>query len=85
MSKKLKFMIVLIIIIIIIGLVFGIGTICRFIRLKSIWDRLDRNIEKDNYFMETTIINKGVSTKTQTYYKEGIGKFISRRWLLCVV
>ena len=28
--------------------------------------------------METTIINKGVSTKTETYYKNGVGKFVSQ-------
>ena len=85
MSKKMKILIALILILIVIGLVFGIGTICRFIKLQSIWSRLDRNIEKDNYYMETTIVNNGISTKTLTYYKEGIGKFVSRRWIIYMV
>lgn len=85
MSKKLKFLIILIITVVIIGLIFGIATICRFLKLQSIWSRLDENVEKDNYYMETTIINNGASKKTQTYYKEGIGKFVSRRWNIYMV
>lgn len=78
MSKRLKFLIILIIAVVIIGLTFGIATICRFFKLQSIWSKLDENVEKDNYYMETTIVNNGTSKKTQTYYKEGIGKFVSR-------
>lgn len=77
MSKKMKFLIGLIIVLVIIGLVFGIATIYRFIRLQSIWSRVDENVEKNNFYMETTIVNDGVSKKTQTYYREGIGKFVS--------
>lgn len=73
----MKLLIALILIFVVIGLVFGIGTIYRFIKLQSIWSRVERNVEKDNYYMETTIINNGTSTKTQSYYKEGTGKFIS--------
>lgn len=78
MSNKVKFLIILIIVLVIIGLTFGIATIYRFLKLQSIWSKLDENVEKDNYYMETTIINNGASKKTQTYYKEGIGKFVSR-------
>ena len=78
MSKKIKFLIILIIVLVIIGLIFGISTIVRFSKLQSIWSRVNENIEKENYYMETTIVNKGVTTKTKTYYKDGIGKFVSQ-------
>ena len=77
MRKKANFLIVLIIVFVIIGLVFGIATMYRFIKLQSIWSRVDENVEKDNFYMETTIVNNGVSKKTQTYYRDGIGKFVS--------
>ena len=78
MSKKIKFLIILIIVLVIIGLIFGISTIVRFSKLQSIWSRVNENIEKENYYMETTIVNKGVTTKTKTFYKDGIGKFVSQ-------
>ena len=78
MSKKIKFLIILIITLVIIGLIFGISTIVRFSKLQSIWSRVNENIEKENYYMETIIVNKGVTTKTQTYYKDGVGKFVSQ-------
>ena len=77
MSGKVKFIIILIITFVIIGLFFGISTIVRFSKLQPIWSRLEENIKKENYYMETTIVNKGVTTKTTTYYKDGIGKFVS--------
>ncbi len=78
MSKKMKFLINFIIILLIIGLVFGISTIVRFSKLQSIWSRVEENVEKENYYMETTIVNKGITTKTKTYYKDGVGKFVSQ-------
>lgn len=77
MSKKMKFLIGLILIVILIGLIFGITTIVRFCRLQSIWSKVNENVEKNNFNMETTITNKGVTIKTQTYYKDGVGKFVS--------
>lgn len=78
MRKKMKFLIGLIITLILIGFVFGIATIYRFCKLQKIWSRVEQNVEKDNFYMETTIVNKGTSKKTQSYYKEGIGKFVSQ-------
>lgn len=78
MSKKMKFLIIFIVILVIIGLIFGISTIVRFVKLQSIWSRLEENIEKNNFYLETTIINNGSSKKTQTFYKDGIGKFVSQ-------
>ena len=78
MSKKLKFIIGLIITVVVIGLVFGISTIYRFCKLQTIWSKVEENVGKENFYMETTIVNNGVSKKTQSYYKEGIGKFVSQ-------
>ena len=69
MSKKIKFLIILIIVLVIIGLIFGISTIVRFSKLQSIWSRVNENIEKENYYMETTIVNKGVTTKKNGRWK----------------
>ena len=77
MSKKTKFLIGLILVVVLIGLVFGIITIVRFCKLQSIWSRVNENVEKNNFNMETIITNKGVTIKTQTYYKDGVGKFVS--------
>lgn len=85
MSKKMKFLIGLIITLVVIGLIFGILTIYRFYRLQNILSKVKENVEKENFYMETTIINNGVSKKTKSYYKDGVGKFVSRRWNLYLV
>lgn len=77
MSKKKKVLIGFILVVVLIGFVFGIITITRFCKLQSIWSKVNDNIEKNNFNMETTVTNKGVTIKTQTYYKDGIGKFVS--------
>lgn len=77
MSKKTKCLIGLIITIILIGLTFGITTIVRFCKLQSILNEVKENVEKNNFYMKTTIINKGASKITETYYKDGVGKFVS--------
>ena len=77
MSKKTKVLIGLLITILLIGLVFGITTIVRFCKLQSILSVVKENVDKNNFYMKTTIINKGISQITETYYKEGVGKFVS--------
>lgn len=77
MSKKTKFLIGFIVVIFLIGLIFGIATIIRFCKLQSILNVVKENVEKNNFYMKTTIINKGVSKVTETYYKDGVGKFVS--------
>lgn len=77
MNKKTKVLIGLLAIILLIGLIFGIATIVRFCKLQSILSVVKENVGKNNYYMKTTIINNGVSNITETYYKEGVGKFVS--------
>ena len=78
MSKKLKFLVIIISLAIIIGLIFGIMAIYRFCVIQSIFKRIDENIEIGNYSLKTTLTNKdGEKTVTQAYYKDGIGKNIA--------
>lgn len=77
MNKKTKVLIGFGIIILLIGLIFGITTIVRFCKLQSILNAVKENVDKNNFYMKTTIINKGISQITETYYKEGVGKFVS--------
>ncbi len=77
MSKKTKVLIGLVIVILLIGLIFGVATIVRFCKLQSILNQVKENVGKNNFYMKTTIINDGKSQITETYYKEGVGKFVS--------
>ncbi len=77
MSKKIKILIGFILVVAVIGFVFGIITLVRFCKLQSIWSEVNENVEKNNFNMETTITNNGVTRKTKTYYKDGVGKFVS--------
>lgn len=78
MNKKTKFLITIFIIILLIGLIFGIATIVRFCKLQNILSVVKENVEKNNFYMKTTITNKGITQITETYYKEGVGKFVSK-------
>ena len=77
MNKKTKFLISFIVIILLIGLIFGIATIVRLCKLQGILNKVKENVGKNNFYLGTTIVNKGVSKKTETYYKDGVGKFVS--------
>lgn len=77
MNKKTKVLIGLLAIILLIGLIFGIATIVKFCKLQSILSVVKEKVEKNNFYMKTTIINKGITQVTETYYKEGVGKFVS--------
>lgn len=78
MSKKMKLLIGLIIALLIIGLILGCATIYRFCKIQNILSDVNENIEKDNYYMKTIITNNGKTLTTETYYKNGIGKFVSQ-------
>lgn len=77
MSKKMKFGIIFILIFLIIGLICGIRTIRNFWILNSSINILKENIEKDNYYLKTTLNKKDSKIVTEAYYKEGIGKLVS--------
>lgn len=77
MSTKTKVLICLMAIIALIGLIFGIITITRFCKLQSILNKVKENVAKNNFYLKTTIINNGAWKTTETYYREGIGKFVS--------
>lgn len=77
MSKKVKFLIVLVVIIAVIGIVCGIRAIRNVIVLNNAISKLEENIEKDNYYLKTIVKANGKSTATETFYREGIGKSIA--------
>ena len=77
MDKKTKTLIGFVILILLIGLIFGILTIIRFFELQKILNKVNDNVEKSNFFMKTTIFNKGTKQITETYYRNGVGKFVS--------
>lgn len=77
MSKKLKALLIIISIVVIIGLFFGISTIIRFFELNDIYNKIEKHIQKDNYKIITTANDKDSVTKTITYYRDGIGKFVT--------
>lgn len=58
MSKKLKFLIIIITLAVIIGLVFGIMAIYRFCVIQNITKRVTENINIGNYYLKTTLINQ---------------------------
>lgn len=77
MSKKLKFLIILIIVVACIGLVCGIRAIRNLVVLNNIISNLESNIEKNNYYLKTTIKAGEKTSETEVYYKDGIGKNVS--------
>lgn len=79
MSKKLKFLIILVIVIACIGLLCGIRGIRNFVILNNVINNLGSNIEKDNYYLKTTMQIGDTTSETEAYYKEGIGKNVSSK------
>ncbi len=77
MSKKLKFLIILISVIACIGLFCGIRAIRNFIILNNIISNLEANIEKNNYYLKTTMHIGDTTSETEIYYKDKIGKNVS--------
>lgn len=77
MSKKKKILIILIIIIAIIGLITGIRAIKNFYILQNIFSEIEKNIQKDNYYLKTVTSYKGNTSITEIFYKDGVGKMIA--------
>lgn len=75
MKKKIG--ICLLIILVIIGLICGIRGIRNFWIIQNIFNQLEENLEKDNYYLRTTTNYNNTSTLTKIYYKEGIGKMVA--------
>lgn len=74
MSKKLIFGIILSIFIVVIGLTFGISTIVRFSKLQSIMSDVEKDILKENFYIKIKATYNGITTETETFYRDGIGK-----------
>lgn len=77
MNKKIKFLIILISLIACIGLFCGIRAIRNFIILNGSINKLESNIEKNNYYLKTTMKIGNPISETEIYYKDGIGKNVS--------
>ncbi len=77
MSKKLIAGIIILGIILLFGLIFGIRAIRNFIIIQNIFSENEENIEKDNYYLKTTVSYNGVTSVTKTYYKDGVGKMVA--------
>lgn len=77
MSKKIKFLIILITIIALIGLFCGIRAIRNIIILNKTISKLEENIEKDNYYLKTTMKIKDEISNTEVFYKDGVGKNVT--------
>lgn len=77
MNKKLIVGITILGIILIFALFFGIRAIRNFIIIQNIFSEIESNIQKDNYYLKTTISHDGESSITKIYYKDGIGKMIA--------
>ena len=77
MSKKKKIGIIALIIILIIGLIYGIRAIKNFIIIQNIFSEVQKNVEKDNYYLRNTVTHQGESSLSKIFYKDGIGKMIA--------
>jgi hypothetical protein len=77
MSKKIKFLIILILIIALIGILSGVRAIKNVIVLNNAISKLEENLEKDNYYLKTIVKADGKTSKTETFYREGVGKSVT--------
>ena len=77
MSKKIKVLIILILVIVLIGILCGVRAIKNVIILNNAISKLEENIEKDNYYLKTIAKVDGKTSKTETFYREGIGKIVT--------
>ena len=71
------FLIILITIVACIGLFCGIRAIRNIIILNKTISKLEENIEKDNYYLKTTVKIKDETSSTEVFYKDGIGKNVT--------
>lgn len=76
MKKVLK---CLLLIILIIGFIFGVTTIVKFIKLNSIYKKLDKYVEYNSFYLKTmlTSTNDSNNSTTEAYFRNGKGKLIA--------
>lgn len=72
-----KILLLFLIIIVVIGFILGVRTIYKFYTIQKIYNVVDKNIAKENYYLKTTITTKDKTSVTEAYYKDGIGKLVS--------
>lgn len=77
MSKKVKFLIILVLIISIIGILCGVRAVKHVVILNKAISKLEENLEKDNYYLKTIVKVNGKTSSTETFYREGIGKTVT--------
>lgn len=77
MSKKFKFIIAIFVLISIIGLICGIRAIKNFYVVEKIYNSIQGNVERDNYYLRTEIKHNEENSVTKIYYKDGIGKMVA--------
>lgn len=77
MSKKIKFLIIVLSIIIFIGLFFGITSIVKFCKLQNLYSKTRNNLEFDNYYLKTTVKTNKEPSTTEAYYRNNVGKLIA--------
>lgn len=69
----------LLIIVIVIGFIFGMATIIKFIKLNSIYKKLDKNLEYDSFYLKTSLVtsNHSNDSTTETYFRNGTSKLVA--------
>lgn len=78
MKKKIKIVgIILLVIFLISTFIIGIKTFYKYNKLQTILNKVEYNITHNNYYIKTTTINKDEKNTTETFYKDGIGKFVA--------
>lgn len=77
MGKKFKFIIAIFVLISIIGLICGIRAIKNFYVVEKIYNSIQGNVERDNYYLRTEIKHNEENSVTKIYYKDGIGKMVA--------
>ena len=78
MKKKLKiFAIVLLVIFLFSTFIIGVKTFYKYYRLQKILNKVEYNISHNNYYIKTTTTNNEEEQVTETFFKDGIGKFVT--------
>lgn len=79
MKKVLKLLLKIIVILLaIIGLIFGIATIVKFIKLNGIYKKANEYLSYDSFYLKTSLSNNGtLQSQTEAYYKNGTSKLLA--------
>ena len=72
-----RVLIIIVILFLLFCLFLGARTIINFRKLKVILDKQNDYIEKDNYYLKTTIKNGEKRKETVAYYRSGTGKLVA--------